>query len=442
MIHQTLVGRSSGLPIAERSTQARSQQLSTDLLAALDNYSPEAYDAQGVGGGIDLLRQAGWLLSCDDPDYLLPGHDVLAEAENTFARQLRLLYDVGRGSLPLGRIFEGHVNAVELIHRFADKAQLQNWRSDINAGHLLGVWNTEAGDGLHLHALGKGRFELQGAKTFCSGAGEVTRPIITGQRWEKGRALGWQMLVMPMELVDATRIDGSFWDPLGMQASASYRIDFTGLQVSEHDLLGGVDDYHLQPQFSGGAVRFAGVQLGGARALYDHSLALLKDMHREHDPYQCHRIARMELAHEGGMHWLRLAAQRALPGGAANEEVIHYANMTRTAILQACNEILTLTEEAVGARGFLQPKPIQRIYTDLKMYLRQPAPDNTLAAIGRFAAEKSLLPTQPAPESEDLSSFWPAETELLQPTGHAIVSKHGGLLGLSAIHHQSLRHAS
>lgn len=390
--------------------QATRAELPGELLGVLDNYFAEGYDARGVSRAIRLLRTEGWLARVTESVFSAHGHERLDEARQAFGRQLRLLYDVGRGSLPLGRIFEGHVNALELVARFGSTAQLKRWTADAQAGQMFGVWNTEAGDGVHIHPLDDGAYELRGAKTFCSGAEDVTRPIITGQRWEGGRAVGWQMMVMPMERIDASRIDGSFWDPLGMQASASFRVDFGGVRVTKDDFLGEVDDYHLQPHFSGGAVRFAAVQLGGARALYDQSLAMLKSMHREHDPYQCHRIARMELAHQTGSHWLTLAPQRALPGWHPDAEVIHYANLTRTAILQVCNEILTLAEEAVGARGFLQPKTIQRIYTDLKMYLRQPAPDNALAAVGRFAAERdggsgpSTLPGVPAMQAANLST--------------------------------------
>ena len=396
--------------------RADAAELPRELLSALDNFRPDAYDPRGVTHGIDLLRAEGWLARVRAPEFAIHGHDVLADARRAFGRQLRLLYDVGRGSLPLGRIFEGHVNALELVARSATATQAARWGSDADAGHLFGVWNTEASDGVHIRPHDNGGYELQGAKTFCSGARDVTRALITGQRWEAGRAAGWQMLVVPMERLDASRIDDSFWSPLGMEASASLRVDFSGLRISAADFLGAVDDYHVQPHFSGGAVRFAAVQLGGARALYDHTLALLKSMHREHDPYQCHRIARMELAHQGAYHWLALAPDAALPGGPPDARVVHYANMTRTAILEACNQILDLAEQAVGARGFLHPKPIQRIYRDLKMYLRQPAPDNALAAVGRLAAEHAdLSHLGIATESVDplaACADWPVDAEI------------------------------
>lgn len=366
--------------------------LGDDLLAQLDNFSPDRYQATSIQRSWDLLREAGWLARPLDAEYSLPVHNTRADAQQTLHRQLDLLAEVGRGSLPLGRIYEGHVNALELVTRFATPTQRERWHQAARGGHGFGVWNTEMHDGIHIRPHAEGGYVLEGAKSFCSGARELTRPIITGQLWQDDVAAGWQMLVLPMERVADHQIDASFWSPLGMQASASYKVDFTGIRVSEDDLLGKPNDYHLQPHFSGGAVRFAAVQLGGAQALYDHTVALLASMNRTHDPYQCHRIARMAIALQTGRQWLQTASHQALPGFGEEAEVVNFANMTRTAILECCNTVLELAEQAVGARGFLSPKPIQRIYTDLKMYLRQPAPDNALAAVGHHAVANAQSP--------------------------------------------------
>ncbi|MBB3350033.1 hypothetical protein FHY02_004525, partial [Sphingomonas sp. BK069] len=53
---------------------------------------------------------------------LLPGLADPADAD-TLLRLLRLLYDVGRADLPLGRLLEGHVDASQIIHRYGDAAQ-------------------------------------------------------------------------------------------------------------------------------------------------------------------------------------------------------------------------------------------------------------------------------------------------------------------------------
>ena len=372
--------------------------IAEDLVATLPNYAPACLEADSVRAGVERLRASGWLAHAATPAYSAERHGSAAAAGAAFARQLDLLRAVGRGSLPLGRVFEGHVNALELVERLGDGEQRERWLGAAAAGALFGVWNTEAADGVHVRPLASGGYGLAGAKTFCSGADVLDYAIVPGIRWSAdGRAVGWQMTVVDLRDVAPSARDGSFWAPLGMEASASHRVDFAGVTLSADDLLGEPDDYHRQPHFSGGAVRFAAVQLGGAEALHDHAVELLRTLRRERDPYQVHRIGRMAIALEGGRNWLRTAAREALCAWGDEAEVVHYANMTRTAILAACDEVLAEAEMAVGARGMLAPAAIERIYRDLKMYLRQPAPDGALAAVGHHAASAHAMPIATLP---------------------------------------------
>ena len=300
---------------------------------------------------------------------------------------LEVLRHVGRGNLAVGRLFEGHVNALLLIAEFGTPAQQQRYAADARAGHLFGVWNTEdPAHGVRLEARGKEGFTLQGAKTFASGSGHVTRPLLTAALPEGG---GWQMLVLPADTQPPT-LDRSFWRPLGMRATASFRADLTGLELRAHDLIGAPNSYYRQPQFGGGAVRFAAVQLGGAEAVYDETRRFLRALGRTDDPYQRQRLGQMALLLETGRHWLRGAAAHAIrpdKSAASADTVVAYANLTRTAVEQVSLDLLRLAERCVGARGLLHPEPFERMHRDLTHYLRQPAPDAVLADVGRFVLE-------------------------------------------------------
>ncbi|CAN5800775.1 acyl-CoA dehydrogenase family protein [soil metagenome] len=308
----------------------------------------------------------------------------------TRSELLTLLKTVGRGDLSVGRLYEGHVNALQLIQTFGRPEQLAVWAADACARQLLfGVWNTEAGDGVKLFPLEGGRFRLVGAKTFASGAGNVQRPIVTGTLPDGG----WQMVVVPADEVNVA-IDPSWWRPLGMQASTSYKIDFSGVELGAEYLLGEPGDYFLQPWFFGGAIRFAAVQLGGAEALLNETRRFLQSLDSTGDPYQQARIAEGAIAIESGNLWLRGAAQAVDIGPERDtrsdiERIVSYANMTRLAIETICLDVIRLTERAVGARGLLQPLPIERIIRDLTLYLRQPAPDAALASVGRMMLERA-----------------------------------------------------
>lgn len=365
-----------------------------DAVAAAFQLTPRLFaqaPASDHDGGFpqqefEWLREAGLLTAPLPSD--LGGAGLNQPAH--LAEQLQVLRHIGAGNLAVGRVYEGHLNALQLIERFGSAAQLRRYAADAGAGHLFGVWNTEAQDGVQLEPLPGGRYRLLGSKTFGSGAGRLTRPLITGKLPDGG----WQMFVLPTD-AQPPRLDPSFWQPLGMRATASFRVDLTGLEIGPDDLLGQPGDYYRQPWFSGGAGRFAAVQLGGAEAVLDATRRFLQSLGRTDDPYQRQRLGEMTLLVESGQLWLTGTAARYPAAGqeeAQAEAVVAYANMVRTAIEDICLRVLQLAERSVGARGLLRPHPLERLHRDLTHYLRQPAPDAALADIGRYA----LLRSEPA----------------------------------------------
>lgn len=309
----------------------------------------------------------------------------------SFYELLLLLKQIGRGNLAVGRIYEGHVNALQLIQTFGTPEQIAAYASDARDRHkIFGVWNAEAEDGVKLHPLANDRYRLMGSKTFCSGSGFVDRPFASGTLPDGS----WQMCIVPMEAA-ATVCDPSWWQPSGMRATASFKVDFTGVELDATCLIGKPGDYFRQPWLTAGVMRFAAVQLGGAEALFDQTRAYLQKLNRTIDPYQQERLGHMAIAIESGHLWLRGAADRiqayaSLFGGDPAEpqpqaaQLVAYANMVRTAIEQICMEVMQLCERSVGTRGLLPPHPMERIIRDLTLYLRQPVFDAALANVGEY----------------------------------------------------------
>ncbi len=173
-----------------------------------------------------------------------------------------ILRSIGSGSLPLGRLFEGHVNALELVLRYGNHQRIQLAADEARAGKLFGVWNTDDANGLrliHRH----GRSWLEGRKILASGAGRIERPLVTATD-ENGRRL----MVLP-KTGGSERADLSRWTAQGMRASATGAVDFTGVEIDPIEIVGGEGDYERQPWFSAGAWRFAAVHLGGMERLFD-----------------------------------------------------------------------------------------------------------------------------------------------------------------------------
>jgi alkylation response protein AidB-like acyl-CoA dehydrogenase len=315
-----------------------------------------------------------------------PGRELDFNLPKT-ASLLQLLKRIGSANLSVGRIYEGHVNALQMIHLHGNESQKKHWFTEAEQQQrLFGVWNTQAQDGVKIHDLGDGYYRLEGCKTFCSGSGWINRPLVTGELISADKT-GWQMFVLPTEKVKPVVIDPEFWKPLGMRASASFKIDFTGIEIQEKDLLGEPNVYYQQPYFGGGAIRFAAVQLGGAEAVFSEAKNFLTELNRADDPFQKVRMAEIGFLVETGNLWLQQAGTNTdewikEPESAA--KIIAYAGMVRTAVEEICLRTMQIAERCVGARGMLRPHAFERIHRDLTLYLKQPGPDATLIDIGNY----------------------------------------------------------
>ena len=354
--------------------------------AHVDN--PSGFPAQSI----ELLRTSGLLAAPLRPEH--GGADLGSPAR--LLELLRVLAHLGRGSLPVGRLYEGHVNALALINAYGTKEAICRWAGDALAGHLFGVWNTEARDGVQLVAGGRGQFTLRGSKTFASGAGHLGRAVVTATNADGQK----QMVVIAGDRLES-RIDRSFWQPLGMLPSASFKVDLTGIAVKSDELLGHPGDYFRDPLFGAGAMRFAAVQLGGAEAVFDAARHFLRLLQYDGDPHQRMRMGEMAVTIAGAHHWLAAAARQVsveatnerqtetktrAAGEASKDAVAHpnvvFAHMMHSAIEEAGLRVLRLAERSVGARGLLRPEPFERLHRDLTHYLRQAGPDAALAAAG------------------------------------------------------------
>lgn len=283
------------------------------------------------------------------------------------------LQSIGSGSLPLGRLFEGHVNALELVLRYGERGQVDLVADEVRKGKLFGVWNTDDSDNLLL-VHRRGRHCLVGRKVLASGAGHIERPLVTATD-EEGRRL----MVLP-KLRASDRADVSSWTAQGMRASATGTVDFTGVEIDPIEIVGGAGDYERQPWFSGGAWRFAAVQLGGMERLFDLLRRHLQETNRGQDAHQAARLGKSAMAIETARLWVAHAASitEAPSDSRAPEQLVAYVNLARLAVETAALDLMQLVQRSVGLKAFLRPNPIERISRDLATYLRQPGPDRAL----------------------------------------------------------------
>jgi alkylation response protein AidB-like acyl-CoA dehydrogenase len=319
-----------------------------------------AFPAEDVAA----LREAG-LLAAPLPEAL--GGTGLGTDPAALAEALRL---VGRASLPLGRLYEGHVNALRLVLRHGDAAQREAAAGDARDGAFFGVWNTDVpGEILRLEPRAGG-IRLLGRKILCSGAGRVDRALVTARAQPEDPP---QMVLVP--LPPGERSDLARWTAQGMRASATGAVDFTGLDLPAAALIGPPGAYESQPDFSAGAWRFAAVQTGGIEALAEVLRNHLRRTGRGEDPHQAARLGEVATAAATARLWVEAAAVRAEAGGA---DSVAFVNLARLAVERAALETLTLVQRSIGLAAFMRPSPAERIGRDLATYLRQPGPDRAL----------------------------------------------------------------
>lgn len=315
-----------------------------------------------------LLTEAGLLtavLAADEG-----GQDLCRPTRTAELRDL--LIAVGRVSLVLGRLYEGHVNAHTLVQLYGSEAARRRMAADVRAGHLSGVWNTEpAAGGLKLEKAGDG-YVLHGAKSFASGVGFVTRPLVPGELPD-----GQRLMVVPA-LEPGERADLSSWRAHGMRSSATGICDLTGIRVGPESVIGGPGDYVRQPTFSGGAWRFLAVQTGGIEAVFEIHRQHLLRTGRGSDPHQLARLGTSATAVETARLFVARAAAAVARTGLAPDAVVAAVNLARGAVERAGLDVLELAHRSVGLQGFLEPHPLEQAGRDLATYLRQPGPDYAL----------------------------------------------------------------
>jgi alkylation response protein AidB-like acyl-CoA dehydrogenase len=276
---------------------------------------------------------------------------------------MEALRGVGRADLSLGRIFEGHVNAVRLIAWYGDAAQKHTLAQDLAAERLFGVWATEPPPGVRVVEDGGG-LVLEGAKSFATGCLGLERAIITVQVEGERR-----LLIAP---VTPSRANVETWNTRGMRATGSGLYDFTGVPVTPQMWLGQAGDYEREPRFTGGAWRFTAVQLGAVERLVMLLREHLRQGSGHGDPLQRRGFALAVAAARTAGLWVRQAArmtQRERPEAAA------LALMTRGVVEQAGLKVMEIAARAIGTRSFFVDQEVDRITRDLGLYLRQAQPD-------------------------------------------------------------------
>jgi alkylation response protein AidB-like acyl-CoA dehydrogenase len=356
------------------------------LAARLERIAaPADADGRYPRGAMALLAEEG----LTTPEGLLP--DLL---HGGMGRLLRVLACVGRGDASVGRLFEGHANALELLARVAPAPMRARALGQARRGAIYGVWGADPPQNPLRAEFDGGHYRLRGAKLFCSGVDGLDAALVLAA------AEGERRLLFLIPVDDRLEVDRSAWRPLGMRASGSHRVVFDGVAAGPDAIVCDGAAYLADPWFSGGAMRFAAVQAGVARGLSEVAAAHLVELNRADAPHQAARLGAMAAALVGLEGTLERAAAAwdagCAPGASAQavEEAAAFGHVARVAAERALLEIADLVQRAIGLGALIAPHPLERRLRDALTYVRQPNPDGAREAAGRaFAAGRFAAPS-------------------------------------------------
>jgi len=190
-----------------------------------------------------------------------------------------------------------------------------------------------------------------------------------------------------------------------MLGTESFAVDFAGVELARSALIGAPDAYLADPWFHAGAARFVAVQAGAIMRLADELAAFAVRRGTRDDAVQTTRLGECVVAAQTARHWVRACAEAwethdgaaaagadaadGAQSAAASRALLLVVDAARSATERAALDVLERVERAVGARGLLEPEPFSELVRDLRMYLRQPAPDLAVLRVGLDAIERS-----------------------------------------------------
>ncbi len=297
--------------------------------------------------------------------------------------ELRLVRQVAAADGSVGRIVDGHLNAVERVAVQAPGPLRDRELHAVRQDKLrAGVWGGDPvpGEGPPAAVVSSGRAEvLRGVKTFCSGAGGLDRALVLARDpTVEAPVLVWVDLTDPRRV----EVDTGWYRSRGLVASASHRVVFHDAPVLAR--LGGPGAIAEQPWFGRDALRTAASWAGMADTAVVAATAALRERPRRGE-LEAHALGRILTAQRTIDVWLAAAA-RAMdtPGADLGGMALH----GRVAIADACRALLTEAARACGSRPFATAGALDRARRDLEVFLLQHRLDPLLARAGAAALQE------------------------------------------------------
>lgn len=286
----------------------------------------------------------------------------------------RALAAVGRFDLSLTKLYEGHTDALAILHEVAPS----------DAGAADGawcVWAAEAPGGRTLiHARDDGGICLGGAKYWCSGAASCDHALLTA--WDKDGTAP-QLVAIDLDEPGIV-IDADAWKAVGMASSMSLNVRFDGTRARR---VGTPGQYLSRPGFWQGGAGIAACWWGGAAGIAAAlRTSLLGAARTEASGYRLASLGKAELALEETAAVLKLAA--AWVDAHPSQDASRIALVARLSAERCAKLVLDEVGKAMGATPFCLDEKFAKAAADLPVFIRQSHADRDFAALGERSLQR------------------------------------------------------
>ena len=305
-------------------------------------------------------------------------------------QELALVRRAAAADGSVGRILDGHLNAVERLAVQAPPAVRDRELAAVrDHGLRAGVWGGDPvpGEGPPAAVVqGIDGEVLRGVKTFCSGAGGLHRALVLGRDHTREDPAPGPVLVW-VDLTDRrVEIDTGWYRSRGLAASASHRVVFHDAPVLAR--LGDNGAIAEQPWFGRDALRTAASWAGMADTAVAAAAAGLRERPGRGD-LEGLAMGRILTAQRTIDVWLAAAARAMDAAGAGGVDLAAVALHGRAGIADACRALLDEAARACGSRPFATAGALDRARRDLEVFLLQHRLDPLLARAGHAALSEA-----------------------------------------------------
>lgn len=311
----------------------------------------------------------------------------------SFAEEWPILRAVAKADGSVGRIFDGHLNAVERVSVLAPEPLRMRELEAVASGELLlGVWGADPipGEGPPARIVEtESGSMLDGVKTFCSGSTGLDRALVAVRGADV--APGPPLLAYVDLRGGGFEIDQTWFRGSGMRSSESHRVIFRGARVLA--VLGEPGELVREPYFARDAIRTATTWAGIADLAVDATLEILAAKSRDRQPDEVVSLAagKMLAAQKTMDRWLEYAAREA--DADPEKSLAGFSTELRGTVDACCRKILDEAAHACGSHPFATAGPLDRARRDLELILLQHRLEPALVRIGRRAiTEQGPLP--------------------------------------------------